>query len=100
MSQALEKLRRKPEATDGQDADDGDDRCGKEAPDAALVKSLERKFAAICLAENDPRDQIAGHDEKQVDANEAAAERRNVQMIEEYAQDGDRPEPVNVASMG
>ena len=70
---------------------------GQNAFDALAVKSEERKFFHLAFAQDNARNQIAGNDEKDIDAGEAAR-RRETGVESEHGQNGQRAQPVDVGT--
>ena len=72
---------------------------GKDAADAALVETGKREASLRHLAEDQRGDQVAGDDEEDVDADEAARDLAYARMEQYHRDHRDGPEPVDIGSM-
>ena len=92
-------LRRKPERANQEGADDGDNAGWSQPPDPTLVKAGHGEAAAFDIGQHDARDQITRDHEENVDAHEAAAKRRHLEVIQKHAEHGDRAQAVDVRTV-
>src|SRR5690606_25118080 len=71
----------------------------EESSDPPLVEPRIGEAARVDLALDDRRDQEARDDEEDVDADEAAGERAEVEVVEEDREDGDGAKPIYIGAV-
>jgi hypothetical protein len=99
-SPEIEKLRWQEE-DEGQDRADGKHReqGGKNPANAALVKRHQGKARCRHLGCDERGDQIAGDDEKDVDADISAGDARQARMEQHHGHDRNRAKSINVTAV-
>ena len=88
--------------TPARDEASRDDReqCRKDPPDTAFIEVTERQVTGTNVGQQDAGDQIARDDEKDVDADIAAAERGDMGVIEHDRHDGETAQTIDVLAIG
>jgi len=72
---------------------------GEDAPDAALVEMRDGEAALLHLAVDERGDQVARDDEEDIDADKAARERPDLEVIEHHRQHRERAQPVDIGAV-
>ena len=72
---------------------------GKYPPEASLVEAQERDASLLEITLENPGDQIAGYDEKHVDADKPAGNAGQAGVKQQDRHDRDRPQPVDVRAV-
>ena len=96
LAEGAVRIRQEEPAAGDERRDEHEHERGEEAEGAAPVEPREREAALGEAAPDDPRDQIAGDDEEDVDAGEAAARRRGEGVEDDDGRDRDGAQPVDV----
>jgi hypothetical protein len=72
----------------------------EDAPDAPRIEAGHAEPALLQFAQQDARDQVAGNDEEDVDADEAAGQERREGVEQDHRQHGDGAQAVDVRAVG
>jgi hypothetical protein len=96
LAERLVRVREEQPAPRSQCRHEHEDKGGEEAQDAAAVEPREREAPVVEPAPDDPRDQVSGDDEEDVDACEAAPHGGREGVEGDDGSDRDGTEAVDV----
>ena len=83
----------------GQACQQHNDQRGKDAANAAAIELADGERAGIDAAKDDPGNQVARHDEEDVDADEAGRERCGKEVVRDDREHGDGAQAVDVGAV-